>query len=404
VGRALCLGNIGTVYSRTNDTAKALEYYVRALKMDEELGNKSEVARIRLNMAFLWLDNKQRSLALHYAEEALALDNELHNNHALPFCYRALGMIKESEGDSAGEMTNRRSQGHGFYAEARKDYQQSLEISRSTGERSNIAASYASMANLDMKLNNQTGAEKLMRQSITIFDSIGELDKLRLNYQALSMILEKEKKPEEALNAYKQYASLNDSIFTQNKNKQISLTELNYTFDKKEVLRKAEEDRKGLQMEEEKHRNRIVMNSGAIVMLLMIVVGALIFRSSTQRKRANELLERKNTVIEHQKEVVEEQNKHIMDSIQYAKRIQDAILPAQLFEPGEVKEHFILFVPKDVVSGDFYWRYDSGEHLYFAVVDCTGHGVPGAMMSMMGYDVLESAVKDKGLTEPAEIL
>ncbi len=116
------------------------------------------------------------------------------------------------------------------------------------------------------------------------------------------------------------------------------------------------------------------------------------------------MLERKNNTIERQKKEVEDKNKNINDSINYARRIQEAILPARLFEPEEVKDHFIYFSPKDIVSGDFYWRFKDGDDLFIAVVDCTGHGVPGAMMSMLGYDLLEYAVKDKGLREPAFII
>ena len=105
-----------------------------------------------------------------------------------------------------------------------------------------------------------------------------------------------------------------------------------------------------------------------------------------------------------QKEIIEEKNKRITDSIKYAKRIQEAILPTQRAITKYEKTSFVLFKPKDIVSGDFYWMEESDQKIIFAVVDCTGHGVPGAFMSIIGYNGLYQIVHEKGVTKPSEIL
>lgn len=105
-----------------------------------------------------------------------------------------------------------------------------------------------------------------------------------------------------------------------------------------------------------------------------------------------------------QKEVIEEKNKHITDSIVYAKRIQQAILPPEDVFKTHLRNSFVLYKPKDIVSGDFYWLERKGNKILFAVVDCTGHGVPGAFMSIIGYNGLNQIVNEYNVTQPAEIL
>lgn len=96
-----------------------------------------------------------------------------------------------------------------------------------------------------------------------------------------------------------------------------------------------------------------------------------------------------------QKEEIEIKNKHITDSIRYAKRIQNAILPPESYVKSLLPDSFILYKPKDIVSGDFYWITQRNDHVMYAAVDCTGHGVPGAFMSIVGYNQLNYAVEVK---------
>jgi serine phosphatase RsbU (regulator of sigma subunit) len=139
----------------------------------------------------------------------------------------------------------------------------------------------------------------------------------------------------------------------------------------------------------------IVALAGILLVLLFIQ-----FRMRSVR-RLNRLLELKVTQRTRQ---LEEKNRDIMSSIQYARRIQDAILPSRKNIYSKLKKAFILYRPKDVVSGDFYWFAEKDGIKIFAVVDCTGHGVPGAFMSMIGHNLLHQAVMEKGTTDPGRIL
>ncbi len=142
----------------------------------------------------------------------------------------------------------------------------------------------------------------------------------------------------------------------------------------------------------------------SISIVLVLIIFVYIKIREKALKRENRILEEKvalRTEQVVQKSIeLEQKNKDITDSIRYAKRIQNAILPPE----DSLKNSFILFKPKDIVSGDFYWLTVDGSKQFIAAVDCTGHGVPGAFMSIIGYNSLNKIVKEYGFTDPADIL
>lgn len=163
-----------------------------------------------------------------------------------------------------------------------------------------------------------------------------------------------------------------------------------------QLLREKEEREKTLIKKENKmhsQRNLILMIALGItgIMLVVIIAGYI------QKRKINQK-------ISHQKETIEVKNNQIVDSINYAKRIQEAILP----DPNEIKKHFtdsfVFYKPRDIVSGDFYWFEETADKVYIAAVDCTGHGVPGAFMSMIGNTLLNQTVHVKGNARPSDIL
>jgi serine phosphatase RsbU (regulator of sigma subunit) len=130
----------------------------------------------------------------------------------------------------------------------------------------------------------------------------------------------------------------------------------------------------------------------------------IIFRSNRQKQLANKIITQQKNEVEEQKHLVEEKNKEITDSINYAKRIQSAILPQPRLVKEYFKDSFILYKPKDIVAGDFYWFEVIEDLIFFAAADCTGHGVPGALVSVVCHNALNRSVKEFALTNPAEIL
>jgi serine phosphatase RsbU (regulator of sigma subunit) len=195
-------------------------------------------------------------------------------------------------------------------------------------------------------------------------------------------------------------------------------------LNKERLIRQTEIERK---TSEAKHfqfqRNTII--AGMLFALALVIV---VFKSYNDKKKANDVLhyqkeqiEEKNKELfaanaetELQKKVLEEKNKDILDSIRYAKRIQQAILPSSQKISDLLPQSFVLYKPKDIISGDFYWIYcnsvgnaqssNTGEKIFLAAADCTGHGVPGAMVSLMGYNGLNKAVIEQKINQPSKIL
>lgn len=117
-----------------------------------------------------------------------------------------------------------------------------------------------------------------------------------------------------------------------------------------------------------------------------------------------EMVEQRTKKIEEQRSVIEQKNRDITDSIKYAKQVQMAIMPSKESIDAHLPQNFMIYLPKDIVAGDFYWSYASEDLYMFAVADCTGHGVPGALVSLICYNALNRTVRDFGLTDPGEIL
>ena len=120
--------------------------------------------------------------------------------------------------------------------------------------------------------------------------------------------------------------------------------------------------------------------------------------------KQNKELEKQRDITQKQHDTIAHKNKEINDSINYAKRIQTATLPTSEIDKSIIDEHFILFLPKDIVSGDFYWYHDFEEHTVVTAVDCTGHGVPGAFMSMIGVSFLNEIIIEKKILDAGQIL
>jgi serine phosphatase RsbU (regulator of sigma subunit) len=143
-----------------------------------------------------------------------------------------------------------------------------------------------------------------------------------------------------------------------------------------------------------------------LISVFIIVVLVIVYIRVREQNLVKEKIILEEKVKERTAEVVqksviiEEKNRDIMASIRYAERIQRAMLPRE----DTFQETFVLFLPKDVVSGDFYWMYDNGDTQFIAAVDCTGHGVPGAFMSIIGHNSLNKVVREYGLTRPSAIL
>ncbi len=151
-------------------------------------------------------------------------------------------------------------------------------------------------------------------------------------------------------------------------------------------------------------RQNVVIVAFAGLSVIIIVLLILAIRSNQQRKKANRLLSEQKKEVEHQKQIVDGKQKEILDSINYARRIQNALLPNDKLLSTNLPDHFVLFIPKDIVAGDFYWATPSPDGFIYITADCTGHGVPGAFMSLLNISKLNEAINQKRILRPDLVL
>ncbi|MGZ6523160.1 MAG: PP2C family protein-serine/threonine phosphatase, partial [Bacteroidia bacterium] len=192
---------------------------------------------------------------------------------------------------------------------------------------------------------------------------------------------------------------LNESLFNSEKASQIAELQIKFNNEQKEKLRDLEQKAKDAEQKVKVNRLQFLIASSIIILLITLLFSFFIYRGYRNKKKAHEEISKKN-------EIIESKSKEIIDSINYAKHLQDAILPPHKLIREHLPSYFILYKPKDIVAGDFYWFEkikDSGQIL-IAAADCTGHGVPGAMVSVVCSNALNRTVKEFKITQPGKIL
>ncbi|MDD2549959.1 MAG: tetratricopeptide repeat protein [Bacteroidales bacterium] len=271
-----------------------------------------------------------------------------------------------------------------------------LALAREINSQYDIAMALFHYGDYYYRLNYLDRAEQYLLQSLKISKDLGVKDLVMLTHQKVSKIYEKTGNLSNALKHIKDYNRVKDELFSEQSQKAITEMQTKYETEKKE------QEIKNLNIESElqhsviqRQRLTIALAIGGIIVILAFSV--LLINMVRQKQRANKILEEKNELISHQKQ-------EITDSIRYASRIQSAILPSSAILHDALSDHFVLFLPRDIVSGDFYWFTRRGNKMIVLAADCTGHGVPGAFMSMLGVSFLYEIVNKEGVMEPAKIL
>ena len=280
----------------------------------------------------------------------------------------------------------------------------SLKLYEELGDKNGIAQRLSGIGALYTTTGKFIEAEHYLKRAIALNDTIGNMDDLRESEELISQLYDTTGRFKEALIHYKKAIALKDTLFSQENKKQLIRKEMNFEFDKKEAATKAEHDKEIAVAEAEKKKQQIIIWSVIAGLLLVIVFSGFVFRSLRITRKQKNIIELQKNEVDKQKEIVEKQKEKIVDSITYAQRIQQSILMEESEVQNYLPECFIYFQPKDIVSGDFYWCSKIDDKIILAAVDCTGHGVPGAFMSMIGNTLLNQIVNEKHITKPSEIL
>ena len=421
-------GNIGSIYLSQGNYPKALDYYLKALKLSEELGDKNGMLMHLNNIGFVYTNLSDYPEAISYYLKALTFGNELEDKKGISDILGGLGnvyveqsnypkaldyynkclKIDEELGDKKGMAMMLGNIGVAFdyqgdYTKAKDYYLKALEKNKELGDKNGIAVSLCNIGQLYITMGNYSKAEPYILDALAIDKEIGAKNEERVDEESLTELYEKMGKYKEAFNHYKSAIQLKDSIFSIENKKQLIKKELNFEYEKKQLAAKAEQDKKDAIVTEEKQKQKIVTVLVSLVLCLVVVFSIFLYNRFRTTKKQKLIIEQQKTLVDNAYEALHEKNNEVLDSINYAKRIQHSFLATTEVLDESLKEYFVFFKPKDIVSGDFYWADTlSNGNFILATADSTGHGVPGAIMSLLNITSLEKAIEHQ--TNPAEIL
>ncbi len=440
--KAHALNNIGAVYYQKGILRKAIDFYLAGLKLRDSLGDKEGMAESYNNLGVVYKSQGGITQAIDYYRKSLELYRETGNLQGQATATGNIGSLFASENkkdtasayfskmylleDSGGNTEGMVKalyntaviyQTEGKYTEALEICFQSLDLLGKIDDDQDKADILYLIADLEYFTNNFPKADEYGRKALKAYQDMGFPDNILSAAHLLYRLYNDEKKWKDALEMYLIYSSMHDSVNNTETRRQIIQKGLEYEYARKEDQNRHEQEKRELLQTAESKREKLATILAVLIAVSAAIIASLVFRSlKTTRKQKG--------IIEEQKLLVEEKNKDILDSITYAKRLQDAILPPMSLIEHYFPESFVLYKPKDIVAGDFYWlaplppeggsksspSFDSkiphsgGRGALIAACDCTGHGVPGALVSVVCSNALNRAVKEFHITDPGKIL
>jgi serine phosphatase RsbU (regulator of sigma subunit)/Tfp pilus assembly protein PilF len=374
VEQANIYNNMGVTYKWIDSLDVAKDYYERAMNIRIKLGDEVGIAELYNNMALISVRKEQYDSAITYFEKSIELNEKLKNYYGLSAALGNLGriyLIKKNypKAISYGLTGIKTAEDHGYRAILRVTLSNLYSSYKGIGDTENAFKYFEIYHDLNEELNEEAQTKELAKLEASF----------KMEQQQLKI---------------------------DNLNKEKKLDELeNDQLKKKQKL-------SDLKIEQQRSQNIIIVGGLCLALILIIIVLIAFLqkrKSSKMIAAQRDRVQQQKDVIEEQRDIVEEKNREIVDSINYAKLLQDTLLPETTPFEKHFKDHFILYLPKDIVSGDFYWigepTNDAGQHLVvFAVGDCTGHGVPGALLTMMGQNYLHLSLTEDKVMSPGDAL
>lgn len=373
-GKVSTLGNIGVIFTNQGDFDDALEYLNQSIEIKKKY-KLSNIALSYINIGAVYEAKKEREKALEYYQLALpqAIQNNEHNSIATAYNNIGSYYYKKDSYDTAI-----------YYLRLSvKHFELDNDDSGVAWAYANIGYSYFNKNNLDSAYHYTRKAELISRQI--------HYPELTLNVaEKLTLIFEAQGDFSQALEYERLAVKMKDSLTNVDVQKEALRQKLNYEHE-------IEASEQRTKREEEKKREQQRLFYVAIIMLLAILFAGFIYT----RLR---LTKKQKSIIEEQKLVVEEKNEEIVASITYAQRLQAAIIPDDEMFSSAFTDSFVYYQPKDIVAGDFYWMHDDDQFTYLLLGDCTGHGVPGALVSVVCAGALDTVVSEMNEKETNTIL
>jgi serine phosphatase RsbU (regulator of sigma subunit) len=375
LGMSESYGNLSDVYRNQNQIDKALDYLNLGLKMAQELKDKYLIAVNSQKIGRIYEEKGKLEEALNYYDKGLKLFEELGDKSWIASNIKYIGEIYQQRGE---------------LDKALDYYEQGLKIAEDIQDNQWIAVILNSIGTIYLEKKNIPKAEEYAVKTLSLAKENANPKQIRNAAALLREVYLKKKNYKDAYAMHELYFQMRDSINNQEIQKTYLRKQYEIEYERQEAIAKAEQDKKDLTYREQSKRQRIIIYA-AISILILVAVFA--FFTYTRFK-----------LIQKQKDIIEQHQKEIVDSINYAKRIQQAVLKEEEHVSKHLPPHFILFKPKDIVSGDFYWALEKAGYLYLTAADCTGHGVPGAFLTMLGTSFLNEINAKDDVLSPAEIL
>ncbi len=423
IGITNAYNNMGSVYDALGNTEKALELFVQAEKINKDLNKLSAYANVSMNIANILNNQGLTQKAYERYREILQIrrkESDLfgisHTSHIIGNYY-----LKQQEKDSAWYYINASLKSFkslqnekwtaktldllGDYYYQYKNYDSAIYYllqSRKILEENNFTAlmtiNYLKLGKNYRKKRNMNKAFEVAQKAYDIAKSISALDPQQVAAKQLYIDYESVGKLDSALKYHKLFVVLKDSLHSESVKKQLFNNELKEEFRRKQLKMKLDKEKTMELAELNSHRQKVIiyfLASGAFLLILFLLYVLNRFRVSRKQQR----------IIGSQRSILEKQNRKITDSITYAKRILRSITVSKEVIQRSYPDSFIFFKPKDVVSGDFHWAFELNEEEIITVVaDCTGHGVPGAILSIICSNALDSVIRLNGVSSPENIM
>lgn len=426
----------GNIYDINGSYPEALEAYFESEKRYKEVGNLRGVGLATMGIGNIYQLTKRHNEAIRYFRLSANCLIEVQSPYAswslnnmaeamesaemldsAAFYYNQSLVMKEQVGDfygasftytNLGNLAERKEE----FEQAEFYYKKALEV-KALAEgmsKESIGKSELKLGEVQLKQGKTKEALQMIKSGLLHAKESGSAKVMMQAYQLLANGLYQNGNFKEAYLQLNEYTMLNDSLNTLNNAEKLAeLQTLYETAEKDAKIASIESENmvnelRAEKAETESRQANTFLIAALIVLILLVVAIIFAIRIIKERKRNNEMLTAKNSEITKQKEIVEEKSNEILDSINYAKRIQSAILPPMAHIQAHLNDFFVLYKPKDIVAGDFYWMESRGDKVFLAAADCTGHGVPGAMVSVICNNGLNRAVREHQLQDTAAIL
>jgi len=443
VETARTLTNLGTIYRLYGNYNNAINVHLDALKKYETLNNKEGIAWASLNIAQLFKMMNNYEKALQYANNSLEIYTQIYkqtgSGTGITLCLKEKGLIYQKSGDynkaieyskkvldknkiahnKFGISNSLLNLGKIYYKINKYDtalyyLKETLEQKKALNDSLDLASTMRFLGKIYLNKANNRIAKKYLNNSLEIAVNQNLKEERKESHLSLSEFYISNKQYKKAFEHFKAYSELKDEL----NNQKISELELRYKFDKKQKQIEWEQQQREIKQQLKLQRQKLYTSIFIVGFILMLVLALYIYRNYKKKKQINFILRQQKEEIETQRDEIEAQRdiateqrdkitiqKNIItDSIEYARRIQNAILPQEKYINSILDKYFILNKPQNIVSGDFYWLSQKDNKIIIAVADCTGHGVPGAFMSMLGVSFLNEIVNKDNASRANEIL